>query len=82
MNAAAQRLGQSMRETEDQLIRDMLVGTASVINCVNGVNGGIAVLKSDLIDLKLSACNDGDNKAEQINNKEKLNVLFDQRNAA
>jgi len=28
-----------MRETEDQLCRDMLAGTASVVNCVNGVNG-------------------------------------------
>lgn len=39
LNEAALRLGQSMRETEDELIRDMLEGTASVINCVNGVNG-------------------------------------------
>jgi len=39
LNEAAARLGQSMRETEDELIRDMLAGTASVINCVNGVNG-------------------------------------------
>ena len=42
LNAAAARLGQSLRETEDQLIRDMLAGTASVINCVNGVNGDVA----------------------------------------
>jgi len=39
LNAAATQLGISMRETEDQLIRDMLAGTASVVNCVNGVNG-------------------------------------------
>jgi len=39
LNEAAARLGQSLRETEDQLIRDMLAGTASVVNCVNGVNG-------------------------------------------
>lgn len=39
LNSAAARLGQSMRETEDELIRDMLAGTASVINCVNGTNG-------------------------------------------
>lgn len=39
LNEAAARLGQSMRETEDELIRDMLTGTASVINCTNGVNG-------------------------------------------
>jgi len=27
------------RETEDELCRDMLAGTASVVNCVNGTNG-------------------------------------------
>lgn len=54
LNAAAARLGQSMRETEDQLIRDMLAGTASVVNSVNGVNGRfIAVVKSSLIDLEV-----------------------------
>jgi len=39
LNEAAARLGQSMRETEDELIRDMLAGTASVINCTGGTNG-------------------------------------------
>lgn len=39
LNALAARLGQSMRETEDELIRDMLAGTASAINCLNGTNG-------------------------------------------
>jgi len=39
LNEATARLGQSMRETEDELIRDMLAGTASVINCTNGTNG-------------------------------------------
>jgi len=28
-----------MRETEDELIRNMLASTASVINCTGGVNG-------------------------------------------
>lgn len=28
-----------MRETEDQLIREMLAGTAAVLNCVHGANG-------------------------------------------
>jgi len=65
LNEAAARLGQSMRETEDELIRDMLEGTASVLNCVGGTNGrDVAVLKSSLIDLELSACNDGDNRAQ------------------
>lgn len=39
LNEASARLGQSMRETEDELCRDMLAGVASVINCTTGVNG-------------------------------------------
>jgi N4-gp56 family major capsid protein len=39
LNEASARLGQSLRETEDQLIRDMLEATASIINCVGGTNG-------------------------------------------
>ena len=39
MNEAAKRLGVSLRQTEDQLTRDMLAATAGFINCVAGVNG-------------------------------------------
>jgi N4-gp56 family major capsid protein len=39
LNEAAQRLGVSLRQTEDQLMRDMLNSTASFINCVGGTNG-------------------------------------------
>ena len=39
LNEAAQRLGVSLRQTEDQLTRDMLASTAAFINCVNGVDG-------------------------------------------
>jgi len=39
LNEAAARLGVSLRQTEDQLTRDMLAATAGFINCVNGVNG-------------------------------------------
>jgi len=39
LNEAAQRLGVSLRQTEDQLMRDMLASTASFINCVGGTNG-------------------------------------------
>ncbi len=39
LNEAAARLGQSLRETEDQLIRDMLEATATFLNAVNGTNG-------------------------------------------
>jgi len=39
LNEAAQRLGVSLRQTEDELTRNMLAGTASFINCVGGTNG-------------------------------------------
>ncbi len=39
LNQTVSLLAQSMRETEDQLTRDMLASTASIFNCVNGVNG-------------------------------------------
>lgn len=39
LNEAAQRLGVSLRQTEDQLMRDMLQSTASFINCVGGSDG-------------------------------------------
>lgn len=39
LNQAAARLGQSLRETEDELMRNMLETTAAFINCVGGVNG-------------------------------------------
>jgi N4-gp56 family major capsid protein len=39
LNEAAARLGVSLRQTEDELTRNMLAGTAAFINCVGGVNG-------------------------------------------
>ncbi len=39
LNECAARLGVSLRQTEDQLTRDMLAGTAAFINCTGGVNG-------------------------------------------
>lgn len=38
LNEATQRLGVSLRQTEDQLTRNMLLATAGVVNCVGGVN--------------------------------------------
>ena len=59
LNEAAIRLGVSLRETEDQLMRDMLVSTATFANCVGGADGRknrvVAVIKSSLIDLELLA---------------------------
>lgn len=39
LNEAAARLGVSLRQTEDELTRNMLAGTAAFLNCVGGVNG-------------------------------------------
>lgn len=39
LNEAAQRLGVSLRQTEDQLMRDMLASTATFVNCVGGSDG-------------------------------------------
>ena len=39
LNEAAKRLGVSLRQTEDELMRNMLASTASFINCVGGSNG-------------------------------------------
>jgi len=39
LNEAAARLGVSLRQTEDELTRDMLASTAAFINCTAGVNG-------------------------------------------
>ncbi len=39
LNEAAARLGVSLRQTEDELTRNMLAGTAAFINCTGGVNG-------------------------------------------
>lgn len=56
LNSAAARLGQALRETQDVLVRDSLESTASIINCVGGLNGRrFAVLKSDLIEVELLA---------------------------
>jgi len=41
LNEASKRLGVALRQTEDELTRNMLQATASQINCVGGVNGDI-----------------------------------------
>ena len=50
LNECAARLGVSLRQTEDQLTRDMLASTASFINCVGGVNGDVPteITRSDV----------------------------------
>jgi hypothetical protein len=61
LNSAVSVLGQSLRETEDQLARSMLEGSAPPINCTSGTNGRVAVLKPTLIEVELS---NGDNTAQ------------------
>ncbi len=39
LNSAVSTLGQSLRETEDQLARSMMEGGAPPINCTSGTNG-------------------------------------------
>lgn len=39
LNEATQRLGVSLRQTEDELTRNMLASTASFLNCTGGTNG-------------------------------------------
>ncbi len=39
LNEASQRLGVSLRQTEDELTRNMLGSTASFIHCTGGTNG-------------------------------------------
>ena len=39
LNECARRLGVSLRQTEDELTRNMLAATAGFINCTGGVNG-------------------------------------------
>ncbi len=41
LNSAAARLGQALRETQDSLVRDQLESSASVVNCVHGINGDL-----------------------------------------
>jgi N4-gp56 family major capsid protein len=50
LNEAAARLGVSLRQTEDQLTRDMLAATAAFINCTGGVNGDVPteITRSDV----------------------------------
>jgi len=39
LNECARRLGVAMRQSEDELTRDMLAATATVLNCTGGLNG-------------------------------------------
>jgi len=56
LNSAAKRLGVSLRQTEDNLMRDMLLSSAARINCVGGVNADSPTeLTSDDIDVAIQS---------------------------
>lgn len=53
LNEGAKQLGISLRQTEDELTRNMLRATASFVNCVGGVNGDnpTEITRSDVDDV-------------------------------
>lgn len=67
LNSAAARLGQSLRETQDILVRDQLESSASIINSVGGVNGDLPteMAVSDVDDVVTTLQN---NSGEYITN--------------
>ena len=50
LNEAANRLGVSLRQTEDELMRNYMASTASFINCTGGVDGDVPteITRSDV----------------------------------
>ncbi len=54
LNESARLLAQNLAQTMDEVTRDVLSSTSSVLQCANGVNGTfIAVLKPVVIDLEV-----------------------------
>ena len=53
LNSLAIRLGVSMRETEDELTRNVLAATATVVNCRNGSEGDVPteITERDIYDV-------------------------------
>lgn len=75
LNSAAARLGQALRETQDVLVRDQLESSASIINCVGGVNGDLPteMALSDVDDVVTVLQN---NSAEYITNIVEADLKF------
>lgn len=75
LNSAAARLGQALRETQDVLVRDQLESSASIINCVGGVNGDLPteMAISDVDDVVTVLQN---NSAEYITNIVEADLKF------
>ncbi len=75
LNECAARLGVSLRQTEDQLTRDMLAATAGFINCVGGVNGDnpTEITRSDVDEVVRTLL---DNNAYTIMDRHIVHVKF------
>ncbi len=75
LNEAAQRLGVSLRQTEDELTRNMLSSTASFINATGGTNGDnpTEITRSDVdIIIRTLAGNDSYTIADNIEGEDKF----------
>lgn len=61
LNESSRLLAQNLAQTMDEVTRDVLASTSSVLQCSNGVNGrSIAVVKSLVIDLEAYGVSYGD----------------------
>jgi N4-gp56 family major capsid protein len=75
LNASAARLGQAYKETSDVLQRDNLESSASVVNCVGGLNGDLPteMALSDLDEIvALLQTNDGEYITNMIDASTKI----------
>lgn len=75
LNASAARLGQAYKETSDILQRDNLESSASVVNCVGGLNGDLPteMALSDLDEIvALLQTNDGEYITNMIDASRKI----------
>ena len=75
LNEAAQRLGVALRQTEDELTRNMLMSTSSFLNCTGGSNGDVPteLSKSDVDEVITTlANNDAYTIATQIDGEDKF----------
>ena len=76
LNESARLLAQNLAQTLDEVTRDVLASTSSVLQCANGVNGRekIAVVKPNLIDLEAYGESYGD-RGEPYRDAERLSGL-------
>lgn len=75
LNEAAQRLGVSLRQTEDQLTREMLRSSASSIFCTGGVNADLPseITRSDVDEvIRTLVTNDAHTISESIGGEDKF----------